>query len=117
MLFFRAIGVGVAMVAATWLLGWWTVPVLAAAYGFFRPPESGAASEAALGAVLGWGALLAWNATHPAFGRLSSAVGGALTIPTVVLMLIALAFAGLLAWAAARLATPQRRAVTAPRPR
>ncbi len=88
--------------AGTWFLGWWSVPLIAALYSLTRPADSGPVRDATVGAALAWGVMLAWHTTNPAFGRLSSAIGGIFPVPTVVVMFIAVLFAAALAAAAAR---------------
>ncbi len=99
----RVLGVAMLVAVCTWFLGWWSVPVCGAAYALLRPGRDGVVREAALGAMLAWSAMLAWQVANPSFGRLSAAVGGLFPVPVVVLMVIAIAFAGVLAGAAARL--------------
>jgi hypothetical protein len=99
----RIIGVAVVVAIGTWFGGWWAVPLCAAVYAVIRQQQSGAVSEAAFGAMLAWTGLLVWQATHPAFGRLSVAVSGVFPVPVPVLMIVSVAVAGVLAAAAARL--------------
>ncbi len=103
MLILRALLVGVVVALATWFLGWWSVPLTGAVYAMLRRGQDSAVLEAALGAMLAWGALLAWQTTHPAYGRLRDAISGVFPVPAFVLMIVAVLFAGLLAGAAARL--------------
>ena len=100
----RILVLAVAMAAGTWLLGWWSVPLIAALYSVARPADSGPVRDATIGAVLAWGAMLAWHASNPAFGRLSAAIGGIFPVPAVVVMFIAVLFAAALAASAARVA-------------
>ncbi len=104
MTFVRILVLAVAIAAGTWFLGWWSVPFIAALYAFTRPAETGPVRDAAIGAALAWGAMLGWHATNPAFGRLSSAIGGIFPVPAVVVMFIAVLFVSALAAAAARVA-------------
>ena len=104
MTFVRILLHSLVFAAGTWFLGWWSLPLIAAVYAFTRPAESGPVREATLGAAIAWGAMLAWHATNPAFGRLSSAIGGIFPVPAVVVMFIAVLFAAALSAAAARLA-------------
>lgn len=99
----RALLVGAVVALSTWFLGWWSVPLTGAVYAIVRRGQEHAVLEAAFGAMLAWGALLAWQTTHPAYGRLRDAVSGVFPVPAVVLMFVAVLFAGLLAGAAARL--------------
>jgi hypothetical protein len=99
----RVFGLAAFLAAGTWLAGWWMVPAGAAVYAFVRRGTGRPARDAALAAALGWGALLAFQATHPAFGRLSDALTGVFPVPVWALMLISLAFAATLAGLAAAL--------------
>ena len=92
-----------ALAAGTWLLGWWAVPVLAAAWGWSR----GGPGVAALAAAFGWGGLLL---TLPldSLGRLLARLVGVFHLPGALLVLLALSYAALLAWSAAWLARDLR---------
>ena len=92
-----------AFAIATVVLGWWAVPVVAAAWGLVRRglPRSGAL--AAAGAALGWAALLAWTALRGPLGTLAGQLAGIFGVPAAVLPVVALVFAALLAWSAAHL--------------
>jgi hypothetical protein len=107
----RIFGIALVTAVATWFLGWWSVPVVCALYSFMRPAGSRPVRDAALGAMLGWAALFAWQVSHPSFGRLSNALAGVFPVPAPVLMLVAVLFIGLLAGAAARVTMQQRRPV------
>jgi len=89
--------------AATWIVGWWSVPVCGAAYALLRRGAKHVARDAAVAAMLAWAALLAYQITHPAFGRLAASAGAAIPLPAPLLMLVAVLFAGALAGSAARL--------------
>ncbi len=113
----RVIGVALVTAVATWFLSWWSVPFVCALYSFMRPAGSRPVRDAALGAMLGWAALLVWQASHPSFGKLSGALAGVFPVPAPVLMLVAVLFIGLLAGAAARLTMQQHSAVSTMRVR
>lgn len=99
----RTLLVALVIAASTWFLGWWSVPLIGVVYALLRGGEEHIVKEAAIGAMLGWAALLGWQATNPAFGRLSQAISGVFPVPAPVLMLVSIVFAGVLAGAAARL--------------
>jgi hypothetical protein len=103
-----------AFAAATWLAGWWAVPVVAFAVGLVPRPHGGA-RRAALAATLAWGALLAFAAAGPAFDRVLRALGGLAPLPAATFVVATLALAPLLAWSAAALgaALPLRRGAPA----
>jgi hypothetical protein len=102
------------MAVGTRLLGWWTVPVLgalapiaAAALGGDRwVPRQGRSVPrgAAMAAVLGWAALLAWAAVGPQFGTVAALVGTLLRAPWPAVALVTLLLPAVLAWSAAALA-------------
>jgi hypothetical protein len=86
--------------AATIALGWWTVPLLGAAWPIIDRDDIGAPRTAALAAILGWGALLTWDATYPPFGLLGRRLAGVFGPPAVLLVATLLLVAAL-AWGAA----------------
>ena len=88
-----------AMVAATAWLGWWTLPVLAGAWGLRYAPL-----DAALAAALSWGGLLAWQAARAPVMVLAERVGGIFSLPSWAMLLLTPLFAALLAWSAAAVA-------------
>lgn len=99
----RTLLVALVVAASTWFLGWWSVPLIGVVYALLRAGQEHIVSEAAIGAMLGWAGLLGWQASNASFGRLSQAIGGVFPVPTPVLMLVSVVFAGLLAGSAARL--------------
>jgi hypothetical protein len=99
----RVLGLACLIVAATWGIGWWSVPLCGAAYALWRRGAAHVVREAAGSAMFAWTAILAYQAIHPAFGRLAASAGAAIPLPTPLLMLVAVLFAGALAGSAARL--------------
>ena len=99
----RVLALAAVLAGATWVLGWWSVPIAGAVYALVRRGAPHVVRESVFAAVLGWGALLAMQGTHPAFGRLSSALSGLFPVPVWALMLLSLGFAAALAGAAAAL--------------
>lgn len=97
----RALHIGafaVATVAAT-VVGWWTIPLLAAAWVRALPRTS--AWVCAVGAALGWALLLGWDATHGPVGTAARRVGGVFLLSGWGLGGLTLLFAALLAASAA----------------
>ncbi len=94
------------MAAGTWLGGWWAVPLLAAGWQWLRP---GSAWSIGVAALLAWGGLLLLLPPAP-FGRLLERLGGLLSLPGPVLLVLPLAYALLLGWSAARLTLAFRKA-------
>jgi len=91
-----------AFVLASWL-GWWAVPVVAAAWGFLRPAVRRPILTAALAAGLAWAAWLLWDFGRDpaAFARLTGRLGAVFPLPSALLLLLTLLLAALLAWCAA----------------
>lgn len=85
--------------------GWWAVPVVAALWGGMLPRVASPAGTAALAAGSAWGVwlLLDWGADQGAFGALAARLGGVMTVPPALLILLTLVLAALLAWSAAAL--------------
>lgn len=90
-----------AFAAGTTWLGWGAVPFLGAVWGVIAWRARDAAWSAAMGAVLGWGALLLWAAASGPVGVLAQRVGGIFGLPGSVLVLVTLIYAAALAWSAA----------------
>lgn len=87
-----------AMVAATFLAGWWGVALVAAAWGW-----RGRARDAALAAFVAWAALLAWTASAGALLPFAARLGGIFSLPRWAMVAVTPLFAALLAWGAAAL--------------
>jgi hypothetical protein len=107
----QLIVVSVLMATLTWFAGWWTVPVIGAAYGAWAARERLTLVTATLAAVLGWGALLAYDASAGPLGRLLQVLGTLFGLPGAALVVLTLAYAALLAVSAAALARSLRRLV------
>jgi hypothetical protein len=99
-------GVVVAVAAATWAGGWWTVPVVALIAG----AVSIAPWRVALGSSLAWLALLSVNAASPAFPKLINMLPKIMGFPALLLTVLTLILPAALAWAAATIAAAARRA-------
>lgn len=93
--------VAVILVGATWIAGWWGVPLVAAVVGVLLCARRGIAGLVALAAVIAWSLLILVDATSGRFGALARVVGGTLTLPAGALLAVTLLFAALLAWSAA----------------
>lgn len=98
----RVAGLAIVFAACTWLFGWWCIPIVAAVYPLVRN-TSASPVEAGVGAMLAWAALFLINAGAPAFHLLLTRLGGVFPMPGAIVLVIAVLFAGLLAWSAARL--------------
>ncbi len=96
----------VAAFALATKLGWWAVPVVAALWGFLRPAVDAPAATAALAAASAWALWLLgnWQADHDAMGLLTTRLGGVMSVPPALLILLTLLLGAVLAWSAAALA-------------
>ena len=102
MIFIRVIILAIVLAVATYLVGWICVPIVGAVYAI-AIHKSSAPGEAALAALLAWGALLVRVAVVPAFTTLLERLGGIFPLPGVGVAVLALVFAMALAWSSARL--------------
>ncbi|UCF18175.1 MAG: hypothetical protein JSU87_09415 [Gemmatimonadota bacterium] len=94
---------------ASALLGWWTVPIVAALWGWAstgRPWLS-----AALAAAAAWAALLLVTAFQGPVGPLAAKLGGVMGLPAVVLLMLTVILPATLAGSAAEVAAIVRRNV------
>ena len=92
---------------ATYALGWWTVPVLAAAWAL-ASGHAKVARTAALCAALGWATLLILDVVKGPVDTMATRLGGVMGVPPFVLLLLTLIFPALLAWSAAALVSTLR---------
>lgn len=104
MTFIRVIVLAIVFAVATYFVGWMCVPAIGGVYAIAVRKQS-APGEAALAALLGWGALLARVAMVPAFTTLLARLGGIFPIPGAGVLVLTLVFAMALAWSSARLVT------------
>jgi hypothetical protein len=88
---------------ATAAVGWWTVPIVAAAWGLTRPSGSGSWWTAALAASASWAVLLAATAMRGPVVELASVIGGVFKLPGFAMIFLSLLFPALLAGSAAEL--------------
>jgi hypothetical protein len=95
----------VAMVASTWIGGWWGIALVAAAWGW-----RGKAIDAAIAAFVAWVALLAFAGGSQALMPFARRLGGIFSLPGWAMLVITPLFAGLLAWGAAALFGSRRAA-------
>lgn len=90
------------MVGATWFGGWWGVPLVAAGWAWWwgwrrfswRP---------ALAAALAWGGLLLLAGPEDSLLVLLHRLSEIFNVPDAAVVLLALGYVAVLAWAAARL--------------
>ena len=92
---------------ATFALGWWTVPVLAALWslltkGRYAPRNIG------LAAAGGWASLLLLDAVRGPVITMGEQLGAVMGLPAWLLYVFTLLFPALLAWSAATIARRSR---------
>jgi len=98
----RLVAIVAAIVAVlTWILGWWSVPLVAAVAGAVLWTRRGIAWLIAFAAGIAWSALILVDGVGERFGALARVVGGTLRVPAGALLAVTLLFAALLAWSAA----------------
>lgn len=105
-----------AFALATRVAGWWSVPIVAAAWGAMARGRAAAAREAALATAAGWALLLAWQATRGPLGALAARLAGVLGVPAPALVLVTLLWGALLAWSAGVVARYTASVVRRPSP-
>lgn len=103
----KAVLLAEAFAVATFALGWWTVPLVAALYSL-ATSNPNRARTAALAALGGWATLLLLDAAKGPVGAMAARLGGVMNLPPAVLWILTLVFPALLAWSAAAL-TPSLR--------
>lgn len=92
------------MAAGTWYIGWWTVPLVAAAWGSARAGERWLPLLSATAGMLSWLLLLFLPSSPGAVGRLAEVAGQAMGVGAGPLLVLTLVFPALLAVSAASLA-------------
>ena len=101
-----------AIAAATWLLGWWSVALVAAVAGVVYRQHGGRAGLMALAGAEAWALLLIADASTGPFGQLGELLQGVMSIPSPALVLMTLAFPALMGWSAAAMTGEIARAAT-----
>ena len=100
---------------ATWGLGWWAVPVVAALLALLSAWRAGGSApaaaarasvalEIACAAALGWAALLALDAAGAQFGAVGGILGRLMPVPWPAVAALTLLLPACLAWCAAAVA-------------
>ena len=100
----RLVLLATAFAVATFAIGWWAVPLVAAVYAAITAAQRGSAVLSGLAAMIGWAALLAITASRGPVGTLATELGGVLQLKPVLVYAVTLAFPGLLAISAAVIA-------------
>ena len=101
MLLARLVLLTTAFAVATFALGWWAVPLVAAGYAAITTAQRGSAILSGVAAMLGWGALLAITASRGPVGTLAAELAGVLQLRPIGVYAVTIAFPGLLAISAA----------------
>ncbi len=97
---------------ATYGLGWWSVPVVAALWALFSG-DPAKARFAALAAGFGWASLLLLDVQRGPVGVMGSQLAGVMKLPALALYILTLIFPALLAWCMATLVPSVRKGATA----
>jgi hypothetical protein len=87
--------------AATVYAGWWAVPAAAGLWVRAFPSARHPACTTAVGAALGWAALVAWSGAHGPALALAAQLSTVLALPRWGFLAATLAYPALLAGAAA----------------
>lgn len=86
------------MALATWLLGWWPIPVLAVAWTLVFPRRARTPREAAVAALVAWLVLLLIDAARGPLMPLAHRLGVLFHTGAVALLVITLVLPLALAW-------------------
>jgi hypothetical protein len=97
-----------ANVLSTAFIGWWTVPVVAGAWGALTAYDQKPWRTAAIAAAVAWALLLAVSGARGPLFELAGLLGGIFGLPGFAVVLLALIFPALLAWSASGLASGLR---------
>ena len=98
---------------ATYALGWWTVPIVAALWAMFSR-DSNRALVASVCAAGGWASLLLLDFAKGPVPAMAAKLGGVMGVPDFVLLIMTLVFPALLALCSAALAGEVVRVKPAP---
>jgi hypothetical protein len=106
MLFSRTVLLAAVFALATFAMGWWSVPVVAALYSVVAARGTGLAGRssavvAGMAAMLGWAALLAIASARGPVPTLAGELAGILRLPAAGIYAVTIAYPGLLAISAA----------------
>jgi hypothetical protein len=98
--FVKAVLLAEAFAVATYGLGWWSVPIVAAIYALASPSKRKALIAAACAAA-GWATLLLLDIAKGPVIAFGSKLGQVMGMPAIALYLMTLLVPALLAWSAA----------------
>ena len=97
-----------AFAAATWLVGWWALPVLGLVWGAMNGGARWVGVRTGVAAAIAWGALLLWASAHGPVSAVAAKAGAVMGFPPTVLYVVTLLFAALSAGSAAGFAASVR---------
>jgi hypothetical protein len=97
-----------AFAVGTFAVGWWSVPILAAAWALAAAPDAKPVRSATICATAGWCSLLLLDATRGPIGRVGTQLAGVMLVPFVALIVITLLYPALLALSASTVAAAFR---------
>jgi len=89
------VATAVAFGVATWLFGWWAVPMVAVIVGATQRVRPLAIAIAALAA---WSLLLVIDSVGPGMKALTDALAGVMGVPAIAVIVLTWLFPTLLAW-------------------
>jgi hypothetical protein len=93
----------VAFGVGTWYVGWWSVFVIALAWGWLVGAPRRPVVRALVAAALAWMGFLAYDSIRGPAGRLARTLGAVMHLPPIVLVAVTVIFPVLLAGSAAML--------------
>jgi hypothetical protein len=98
------IGLVVIVAAASALISWWTVPVVAAVWGLLASADRGVWWKAGVAGAAAWALLLAISASQASLNALATRIGGIFGLTGFMMMALTVTFAAVLAGSAAEFA-------------
>ncbi len=96
--------IAVIVAASTWIIGWWSVAIVALVAGYLMRRSGGNAWRVALGSAEGWAILLLVDTLGGRSRELLSILEGTMSIPGPALIVATLLFPALIGWSGAALA-------------
>lgn len=105
----QLVALSTALAAATWLVGWWMLLLVAAAYGAWQARARATVWTATLAGALSWSLLLGYDAVVGPAGRLSALMGAMIHASRFTFAVLTVCYAALLCASAAAFARTLRR--------
>lgn len=100
----RFVLLAIVFAGATYLLGWYAVPLVGGLWGVARSTGN-PALEAGTAAAAGWAALLVQGLALASYAPQLGRIAGVMQLPVIAIVIITLLFPFLLGWSAARAAS------------